>query len=185
MDEFIFRYWYKLEFLIKCSLMGNKISYTKTGIGKMARRFLPEDSSKPCVIGGVIFDGVPGMQADSDGDVVFHAICNAITSISGKPILNGIARDLSRKDGITDSQVYVEKGLSQLGDYEISHVALCIEGKRPLLESKIPTIREKIAQTLKIEISQVGITVVSGEALSDCACGDGLECTCILSIYEP
>jgi hypothetical protein len=58
----------------------------RSGIGQDSHRFLPPDSSKPCIVGGVIFDGVPGLDADSDGDVVYHAICNAMTSLSGVPI---------------------------------------------------------------------------------------------------
>ena len=63
----------------------------RTGVGKESRRFLPEESSKPCIVGGVIFDDAPGLDAESDGDVVYHAICHAISSLSGVPILSGIA----------------------------------------------------------------------------------------------
>src|SRR3989344_8326304 len=114
--------------------MDQKPTIFRTGIGKESHRFLPEDSSKPCIIGGVIFDGVPVLDAESDGDVVYHAICHAISSLSGVPILGGIARDLCRKDGITDSQVYLEKALETLGPQTIVHIALSIEGKRPYFD---------------------------------------------------
>src|SRR3990167_4155946 len=87
----------------------------RVGIGKDSHRFLPPDSSKPCTLGGVIFDEVPGLAADSDGDVIFHAICNAMTSLTSVPILGEIAIELCHKDGITDSSVYVEKALETLG----------------------------------------------------------------------
>lgn len=148
----------------------------RTGIGQNSRRFLPSDSSKPCVIGGIIFDGVPGLEAESDGDVVLRSICNAITSLSGVPILWGLARDLCRKDGISDSQVYVEKALETLGNQKIIHVASSIEGKRPEFDGRIHLMREKIASILSLEISQVGITVTSGDGLTDFGCGDGIQC---------
>lgn len=156
----------------------------RTGIGQDSRRFLPDDSSKPCSIGGVIFDASPGLDAESDGDVVYHAICNAITSLSTVPILGGIAVDLCRKDGITDSQVYVERALQTLGNQKIVHIALTIEGKRPRFDDKIEAIRKKIAQVLSLQLSQVGLTTTSGDGLTDFGCGDGLQCFCILTTLE-
>ena len=164
--------------------MKNLSSIFRTGIGQDSHRFLSPDSSKPCVIGGIIFDDVPGLDADSDGDVVFHAICNAITSLSGVPILGGVARDLCRKDGITDSQVYLERAAKTLKSQEIVHIALTIEGKRPYFEDHIEAMRKKISQVLSIQPSQVGITATSGDGLTDFGCGDGLQCFCVLTTVE-
>ena len=154
-------------------------------MGQDSHRFLPSDSSKPCVIGGLIFDGVPGLDADSDGDVVYHAICNAITSLSGVPILGGIARDLCRKDGITDSQVYLERALQTLGSQKIVHVALSIEGKRPDFEERIDQMKKKVASVLRLHPKAVGITATSGDGLTDFGCGDGLQCFCIMTTVGP
>jgi 2-C-methyl-D-erythritol 2,4-cyclodiphosphate synthase len=164
--------------------MENNMPIFRTGIGQDSHRFLPVDSSKPCMIGGIIFDGVPGLDADSDGDVVYHALCNAITSLSGVPILGAIARDLCRKDGISDSQVYVEKALHTLKDQKIVHVAFSIEGKHPYFADKIESMKKKIASVLKIRPNQVGITATSGDGLTDFGCGDGLQCFCILTTYQ-
>ncbi|HSX10713.1 MAG TPA: 2-C-methyl-D-erythritol 2,4-cyclodiphosphate synthase [Chlamydiales bacterium] len=156
----------------------------RTGIGQDSHRFLPADSTKPCTIGGVIFEDVPGLDADSDGDIVYHAMCNAITSLSGVPILGDIARDLCRKDGITDSQVYLEEALKTLGAQKIVHVALSIEGKRPYFDEKIVQMRKKIASVLKIKPAAVGITATSGDGLTDFGCGDGLQCLCVMTTVE-
>lgn len=161
--------------------MSTNSSVFRTGIGQNSHRFLPVGSSKPCIIGGVIFDGIPGLDADSDGDVVFHAICNAITSLSGVPILGGIAKDLCGKDGITDSQVYLERALETLQRQKIVHVALSIEGKRPYFEPRIKEMKKKIASVLKIDSVSVGITASSGAGLTDFGCGDGLQCFCIIT----
>jgi 2-C-methyl-D-erythritol 2,4-cyclodiphosphate synthase len=136
------------------------------------------------MIGGVIFEDTPGLDAESDGDVVYHAICNAIASLSGVVILGGVARDLCRKDGITDSQVYVEKALQTLEGQTIVHLAISIEGKRPYFAEKIPSMRKRIASVLKIQPHQVGITATSGDGLTDFGCGDGLQCFVILTTME-
>lgn len=156
----------------------------RTGIGQDSHRFLPADSAKPCVVAGLIFEDTPGLSADSDGDVVYHAICNAISSVTGVPILGGIAIDLCHKDGITDSQVFLEKALETLKNQQIEHVALTIEGKRPRFQARNLEMRLKIAHVLGIDVSQVGLTVTSGDGLTDFGCGDGLQCFCVITTLE-
>jgi len=160
------------------------MSIFRTGIGRDSHRFLSSDSAKPCIIGGVIFEDIPGLDADSDGDVVYHAICNAMTSLSGVLILGGIAKDLCRKDGITDSEVYLQKAIKTLNGQKIVHIALSIEGKRPYFKDKIESMRKKIAEIVDIRIDQVGITATSGSGLTDFGCGDGLQCFCVITTCE-
>jgi 2-C-methyl-D-erythritol 2,4-cyclodiphosphate synthase len=164
--------------------MSMRFPLFRTGIGQDSHRFLPPDSSKPCIIGGVIIEGVPGLDADSDGDVLLHALCNAITSLTGVQILGGIAFELCRKDGITDSQVYVERALETLGRQRIVHIACTIEGKRPKFQEHIEAMREQVARVCRIAPSQVGITATSGDGLTDFGCGDGLQCFCIVTTLE-
>ncbi len=156
----------------------------RVGLGQDSHRFLPADSSKPCVIGGVVFEDVPGLAADSDGDVVLHAICNALTSLTGVPVLGGIAIDLCHKDGITDSSAYLEKALETLGNQKISHISLAIEGKKPHFQKKINEVRAKIASFLDVDVSQVGFTATSGDGLTEFGLGNGLQCLCILTTFE-
>lgn len=156
----------------------------RTGLGQDSHRFLPEDSTKPCVIAGIQFDDVPGFKANSDGDLVFHALCNAISSVTGVTILGKISDELCLKDGITDSSVYLGEALKTLGQQEIVHVAISIEGSRPHFLKKIDEMRASVANALKINSSQVGITATSGEGLTDFGCGDGLQCFVIITTVE-
>jgi 2-C-methyl-D-erythritol 2,4-cyclodiphosphate synthase len=156
----------------------------RTGIGQDSHRFLPQDSTKPCIIGGLTFDNVPGFSANSDGDVLFHAICNAISSVTGILILGAIADDLCLKDGITDSEVYLREALKTLGKQKISHVAVSIEGKKPHFKKRIVEMRQNIARVMDLDITQVGITATSGEGLTDFGCGDGVQCLVIVTTIE-
>lgn len=155
---------------------------SKTGMGQDSHRFLPSSSSKPCVIAGVIFEDVPGFDANSDGDIVFHAICNAISSISHVLILGGIADELCLKNGITDSEVYLKEALKTLGQYSVIHVSICLEGKRPKFKPYLLKMRENIARSMSIEVDQVGITATTGEGLTDFGCGDGVQCLALLTV---
>jgi 2-C-methyl-D-erythritol 2,4-cyclodiphosphate synthase len=156
----------------------------RTGIGQDSHRFLPPDTSKPCTMAGVIFEDAPGFNANSDGDVVYHAICNAITSLTGVLILGGIADDLCLKDGITDSQVYLEEAMKSLGNQKITHIAISLEGKRPIFNPRLLNMRSNIARVMHLDIDQVGITATSGEGLTDFGCGEGVQCFCILTTVE-
>lgn len=156
----------------------------RTGLGQDSHRFLPPDSSKPCVLAGLIFDDAPGFNANSDGDVIFHAICNAISSLTGILILGDIADDLCLKDGITDSEVYLIEAVKTLGKQKISHVSVSIEAKKPKFKPRLLEMRQNIARVMELDISQVGITATSGEGLTDFGCGDGVQAFAIVTTQE-
>ncbi|MDJ0652288.1 MAG: 2-C-methyl-D-erythritol 2,4-cyclodiphosphate synthase [Simkaniaceae bacterium] len=156
----------------------------RTGIGQDSHRFLKDGAKKKCIIAGIPFEDVPGMDADSDGDVVFHAICNAMTSLTHVPILGKIALDLCRKEGITDSRVYLDQAYKALGPQKIEHVALTIEGQRPKLQHWADNIRQSVAKALYLSIDQVGVTFTSGDSLTAFGKGEGLMCFCILTTIE-
>lgn len=164
--------------------MTNQLPYIRTGLGQKAHRFLPPESTKPCIIGGVIFDDTPGFQSHSDGDVVFHALCNAITSVTGVPILSDIANKLRTRDGITDSEVYLKEALKTLKGQKITHVAISLEAKRPYFQESIPEMKKKIASALTLQPHQVGITAITGQGLSDSGCGEGVTCMAIITTID-
>ncbi|MDP1835255.1 MAG: 2-C-methyl-D-erythritol 2,4-cyclodiphosphate synthase [Chlamydiales bacterium] len=156
----------------------------RTGIGQDSHRFLPQDSSKPCVMAGCIFENCPGFNANSDGDVVFHAICNAITSVTHVLILGGIADDLCLKDGITDSEVYLRRAMETLGNQKVTHVAITIEAKKPKFKDYRQKMRENIARVMGLQVDQVGLTATTGEGLTDFGCGDGVQVFVIITTWE-
>lgn len=156
----------------------------RTGLGQDSHRFLSPDSTKQCVMAGVIFKDAPGFNANSDGDVVFHAICNAISSVTGVLILGAIADDLCLKDGKTDSAVYLHEALKTLNKQRITHVSISIEGKRPKIKPKIDEMKESIARVMNLDVSQIGLTATTGEGLTDFGCGDGVQVLCIITTQE-
>ncbi|MDN3508098.1 MAG: 2-C-methyl-D-erythritol 2,4-cyclodiphosphate synthase [Simkaniaceae bacterium] len=151
----------------------------RVGIGQDSHRFTEDGSA---VIAGIIFEDAPALDADSDGDVVFHSICNAITSISGVSILGDLAIRLCHDEGIRDSRVYLERALETLQNFHINHVAITIEGARPKFQPRIMAMRESIAAALNIKIEQVGLTVTSGDGLTSFGKGEGLQALCILTV---
>ena len=51
---------------------------------------------KKLILGGVIFEGEPPLNANSDGDVILHAITNAISGITCKNVLGEIADNMCK-----------------------------------------------------------------------------------------
>ena len=156
----------------------------RTGLGQYSRRFLSSDSTKPCVIGGIIFDDLPGFQSIFDGDPVFGALTKALGTLTGYHVLDGDAENLLACDGISDSEVYLQMSMAHLKKQHISHVAISLEAKRPFFLPHLNKMKDNIARIMKIETHQVGITVISGQGLSDCGLGDGVFCTAIITTQE-
>lgn len=155
--------------------------HMKAAIGQDSHRF-EESPGKPLILGGVVFPGEPGLLANSDGDVVLHAITNAVSGITGQNILGKIADEMCRS-GITDSAEYLRKALEFLHG-RVSHVSISMECLRPKISPMIPEMREHIAGLLGVEPSVIGITATTGEGLTDCGKGLGISALCILTAED-
>lgn len=160
------------------------------GIGQDSHRFLIDNSpndalSRPLILGGTIIPSAPPMDANSDGDVLFHALTNAISGVTGVNILGDIADQLCLEQGVTDSRVYLDRALQDLDDIELIHVSFSIECLRPKLAPHIPAIKTSVASALKIAPSAVGVTATTGEGLTGCGRGEGIAVLCTLSVRRP
>ncbi len=155
--------------------------HMKVGIGQDSHRF-GSDLHKPFVIGGIVIDDVPGMDADSDGDVVLHALCNAITSITHVPILGGVAIKMCHEKGVTNSAEYLMCGLQSLNQYTIEHIAFSVEAGAPRLQKHVDAIRENVAQLCGIDAQAVGMTVTSGDGMTPFGQKIGVQCFCMLTV---
>lgn len=155
--------------------------HMKAAIGQDSHRF-EESLGKPLILGGVVFPGEPGLLANSDGDVVLHAITNAVSGITGQNILGKIADEMCRS-GITDSAEYLREAMKSL-EGRVSHVSISMECLRPQISPMIPRMRKQIAGLLGVEPSAIGITATTGEGLTDCGKGLGISVLCILTAED-
>ena len=146
----------------------------KTGIGQDSHR-LEKDENSPLILGGVTIPSELSLQGNSDADVVLHALCNAISGISGKVILGPYADKMCREQGITDSAAYVKEALKTLKNDKITHVSIAIECLTPKIGPHIDKMCSRIAEILNIETEDVGITATSGEGLTPFGQGKGIQ----------
>lgn len=147
----------------------------RVAIGQDSHRFDFNDNEKKLVLGGVIFEGEPPLQGNSDADVILHSVTNAISGITCVNILGKVSDDLCLKDGITDSRVYLEEALKYLKDHKIVHLSISIECQRPKITPKIPQIRNSLSKLLNITEDSIGITATTGEGLTQFGQGLGIQ----------
>jgi 2-C-methyl-D-erythritol 2,4-cyclodiphosphate synthase len=159
------------------------------GIGQDSHRFAADVSvldGRPLLLGGVRFDGAPPLEGNSDADVVLHALCNAISGVTGVNILGAVSDRMCLSEGITDSSAYVREALRYLGKNKIAHLSFSIECSRPAISPRIAEMREKIAGLVGIAPNSVGITATSGEGLTAFGRGEGIQvfCTVTCSVHS-
>ena len=160
-------------------MLGNMV---KMGIGQDHHRFAPK-SKKPLVIGGYIVPNEIGLEANSDGDIVLHALFNAISSALGGRSL-GITADSLCKKGITDSSKYLEPLLKEMKmkGFFVGNVSVSIEAKKPKLEPHHDSIKKSLCRILGVSSEQVGLTFTSGEGLTGMGRGEGMGCMCVVTL---
>ncbi len=160
-------------------------------IGQDSHRFVPVDEcgqpvnphdNRNLVLGGYVIPGERPLMANSDGDVMLHALTNAISGITCVNVLGEKADSLCLEKGIKDSRKYVELALSSLTNGHISHVSFSIECKSPKLAAHIESIRASVAEILMLSPGSVGITATSGEGLSSFGNGEGIMVFCSITV---
>lgn len=152
----------------------------KVGIGHDSHRFANPDSGRPLVLGGVVLADETGLEGNSDADVVLHALCNALSGVSGVPVL-GVRTDALCAEGVTDSAAYVGEAAATLGDYRVSHVSISIEARRPRIAPHAAAMRERIADILGIRAADVAVTATSGEGLTAFGRGEGIRVSVVVT----
>ena len=95
-----------------------------------------------------------------------HALTDAISGITGRTVIGKVADDMCRQ-GVTDSKEYLKVALADLGDWQLSHVSIALEGKRPKIDPKVPALRKSIAGLLDLSVEDVCITATTGEGLNE------------------
>lgn len=143
----------------------------KVAIGQDSHK-ISYEKNKKLLLGGIEFEEGFSLVANSDGDVVLHAITNAISGITCKNILGEVADNMCKK-GIKNSEEYVKEALKYLNE-KIVHVSISIECKIPKITPKIQEMRSNIARILNVKENCIGITATTGEGLTECGKGNGI-----------
>jgi 2-C-methyl-D-erythritol 2,4-cyclodiphosphate synthase len=136
----------------------------RIGHGYDAHRF---QAGRRLVLGGVAVPHDRGLAAHSDGDVVIHAICDALL---GAAALGDIGQHFpdtqSELEGI-DSRILLRHvvDLIQHAGYALGNVDATVVAQKPKLALHIPAMRERLAADMKIGIGQVNVKATTTEGM--------------------
>ena len=155
----------------------------KTGLGIDSHRFVEGASDKAFVLGGLEFEDAPALDGNSDADVILHALTDAISAVTGRAVIGAVA-DSMCADGVTDSREYLKVALTNLGAWQLSHVSIALECKRPRIDPKVSALRTSIARLLGIDFGDISITATSGEGLSDVGRGLGIHASVVVTATQ-
>lgn len=156
----------------------------RVGIGQDSHRF--SKAKKALVLGGVKIADIGGFEGNSDGDVIMHSLCNALSSANGGNSLSTWS-DAMCKAGISDSKKYVERIAGKVKEegFKVENVSISIEAKIPHIDLKdSKKIRKAIAGILGISTKQVGVTFTSGEGLTPFGKGLGLQAITVVLLKK-
>lgn len=156
----------------------------RIGLGQDSHRIKLKNQSaswrtkikKSLILGGVEVSKEDYALADSDGDVIIHSLCNALSTAIGGGSLDTWAGPMAKK-GVTDSKEFLKVILEQVKKrgFKISNVAVMLEGQRPKLEKKRPQIQISLAKLLGIKKENIGIAFTTGQDLTVFGKGEGIQ----------
>jgi 2-C-methyl-D-erythritol 2,4-cyclodiphosphate synthase len=156
----------------------------RVGLGQDSHPF-SDDVNKKLVLGGVEVEGERGLEGNSDGDVVIHAICASIEQALGR-VSFSVYSDEMCKNGVVDSVEYLKVAISHLKEdgYIINNLGISIEAKKPKILPLEEKMKDRLVKILNIEKSKIGINATSGEELTAFGRGEGIQVFVVVSLIK-
>lgn len=128
-------------------------------------------SGRPLLLGGFDVPLSPvGADAHSDGDVVLHALCDALLSAWGLGDIGQLFPPGNPNYRGLDSQVILqtveERIADQVGAVSIVNVAAVVTLDRPKLQPHRTEMQRRLAELLRVEPGRVGLAFKTTEGLA-------------------
>ncbi len=145
----------------------------RVGHGFDAHRFGPGDQ---VVIGGVTIPHHQGLVAHSDGDVLVHAICDALL---GAAALGDIGRHFPDSDDAwkdVDSRILLRKVVEAISErgLRVGNLDCTVIAQQPRLGPHIGAMREKLAADLQVGVERVNVKATTTEKMGYTGRGEGI-----------
>jgi len=143
--------------------------------------------ARPLVLGGVTFEGEPGLEGHSDADVLAHAI--------GDALLGAIAYgDLGQhfppgdprwKDASSMELLRFIRAMVEGRGGRISNVDATVVAAAPRLAPARDAMRTNIAQALKLPGGRVSVKATTNESLDALGRGEGIAAWAVAMVELP
>ena len=151
----------------------------RIGQGYDAHKF--KDSGR-LVLGGVEIPYKKGMEAHSDGDVVIHALCDALL---GAMALGDIGKHFPDTDdsykGI-DSRILLKEVMNKVraGGMKLGNADITVIAQAPKLAPHIQTMRELLASDMSTALNNVSVKATTTEKMGFTGRAEGVAVTAVV-----
>ncbi|NNE63240.1 MAG: 2-C-methyl-D-erythritol 2,4-cyclodiphosphate synthase [Gammaproteobacteria bacterium] len=134
-------------------------------------------------IGGVFIDCGSSFIAHSDGDVLIHALCDALLGAMARGDIGQLFPDTSALHKDRDSREFLCEIKTLMDDdgYQIVNADMTIIAQAPKMAPHIAEMCKNIAIDLAVELSCVNIKATTTEKLGFCGRAEGIAASaCVL-----
>jgi len=140
----------------------------RIGIGVDAHAFA---DGVPLVLGGVQFDSPRGLAGHSDGDVITHALIDALLGAAGLGDIGSLfPSDGSTPEGISSLDL-LRDTLARIGEYEVVNADCVLIGEQPRISGR----RDELERTLTGLVgAPVSVRATTTDKLGFTGRGEGL-----------
>jgi len=155
----------------------------RIGIGYDIHRF---DPARTLVLGGLKFEGEPGLAGHSDADVLLHAVIDALLGAAG---LGDIGThfppgDPEWKDSSSVALLEQTAGMLVVRRLAVDYIDATVIAERPKLAGRIPEMRQVIARAVGIQPDRVNVKATTNEGLGDIGRGEGMAAMAVALLGE-
>ncbi len=119
------------------------------------------------VLGGVTIPYEKAFAAHSDGDVLIHAVCDAILGAAGLGDIGKHFPDTDPTYAQIDSRLLLRSVIQRAADlnYKVGNLDATIIAQAPKMAEHIVTMKKNIAEDLAVSVDQVNIKATTTEKL--------------------
>jgi 2-C-methyl-D-erythritol 4-phosphate cytidylyltransferase/2-C-methyl-D-erythritol 2,4-cyclodiphosphate synthase len=153
----------------------------RVGLGHDRHPFGP---GSPLMLGGLAIEGAPRLHGHSDGDVVLHAIADAILGAAGLGDLGRLFPAVPETPpGVASSELLgdVARRMASAG-FAIANIDVTIVAARPTLGASLPAMGRRVAELLDLEPGLVNVKASTGNLAGSEGAGRGIAAEAIVSL---
>ena len=138
----------------------------------------------PLVLGGVKIPHTKGCVAHSDGDVLIHALCDALLGALALGDIGQHFPDTSDEYAGIDSKILLRRVVAMVRErgWEIVNVDITLLAQKPKIAPFVPRMRETLAGVLGLSVDTVSVKATTTERLGFVGREEGVAAyaTCLL-----
>ena len=130
----------------------------------------------PLVVGGVEFPGEPGLVGHSDGDVVTHALIDALLGAAGLGDIGGLfpSDDVRWRDAASlDLLARAYADVVEAG-WELVNADCVLVGEAPRIAPVREAMQKRLADAMRVSPGQVTVRATTTDGLGFTGRGEGL-----------